>query len=47
MYLPTPPHVKDATQGQFLTDSKKFNLEFSFFYTGCVTKTEAHSLPYY
>ena len=48
MHLPTPSHGQDVTQGQFFRRSLKgLNSEFSFCYTGCLTKAKEPSLPYY
>ena len=44
LYLPTPPHRQDVTQGQFLAE---FKSEFSFSNTGCLTEARENSLPYY
>ena len=48
MHLPTPLHGQDVNQGQFFWRSLKgLNSEFSFCYTGCLTKATEPSLPYY
>ena len=44
---PTPPYVKDVTQGQFLSGVLTgLNSEYSFSLTGCLTKAKKPSLPY-
>ena len=36
IYLSTPPHKLDVTQGQCLSGLTVLNSEFSFSYTGCI-----------
>ena len=47
MYLSIPLHEPDATQGQFLSSLTGSNSEFSFSYTGCLTKVKELCLFYY
>ena len=45
---PTPPLEQDMTRGQFFKRNLTgLNSEFSFSLTGCLTKDEEPSLPYY
>ena len=48
IYLPTPPHEQDVTQGQFLKQSSTgLNSEFSFSYTSYQTMVKEPSLSCY
>ena len=48
IYLPTPPHGQDMTQGQFFKRSLTgLSSEFFFSKTSCLTKAEEPTLPFY
>ena len=48
MYLPTPLHEQEVTQGQFVKGSfTGLKSEFSFSKTGCHTKAKEPSLLYF
>ena len=47
MYLPTPSHKQDATQGQFFQQFNRFEFRVSFSLTCCHTKAKEPSLLYY
>ena len=47
MYLPTTLHRQDVTKLNFKPSLTRFKTEFSFFWTGCLTKGKEHSLFYY